>query len=144
MGEDREAALAPPIGDGEGLRGQYYDGARQNKGKRRLDRVDPVVDFDFGMSGPGEGINAKDFFIQWRGALRADVTGQYEITIRCTAAFVRATRMQRSRHRRIREWSWPPTSPRPASPFPMWMSWWTRACDEPPGSIQAAACRASI
>ncbi len=74
--------------DSGGLQGHYYDGARARRGNRKIDRLDQVVDFDFGNDGPGKGINPKDYHIQWSGSIRVDVTGSYEIVIRSTCAFV--------------------------------------------------------
>ena len=71
-----------------GLSAQYFDGARFRRENRKIERVDPVLSFDFGEEGPGEGINPKDFFIQWRGGVIADVTGRHEIVIRSSCAFI--------------------------------------------------------
>ena len=71
-----------------GLRAEYYDSSRPRRDKRKIERIDPSIDFDFQDKGPGEGINAGDFSIQWTGGLKVDVTGQYELIIRSTCAFV--------------------------------------------------------
>ncbi|MDP7014608.1 MAG: DUF1588 domain-containing protein [Pirellulaceae bacterium] len=71
-----------------GLKAQYFDGARPRRDKMKIERLDPLLDFDFGDTGPGEGINAKDFFIRWRGGLKVDETGEYEIAIRSSCAFI--------------------------------------------------------
>lgn len=71
-----------------GISAQYFDGARMNRKKRKIERVDPVIDFDFGNDGPGEGINAKDYMIYWRGSVLADVTGRHEIVIHSSCAFI--------------------------------------------------------
>ena len=47
-----------------------------------------VLNFDFQNDGPGEGIHPEDFYIHWRGALKVDLTGSYEIVIRSTCAFI--------------------------------------------------------
>ena len=73
---------------GNGLQAIYYDGSRPRNNKKKIERVDARIKFDFGDKGPGSGINAEDFFIRWRGGLQADVTGKYEITIRCSCAFI--------------------------------------------------------
>lgn len=72
----------------QGLRGLYFDGARFKNENKKIDRVDAAVNFDFKNDGPGSGINAKDFFIQWQGGIKADVTGRYTFVIRSTCAFV--------------------------------------------------------
>ena len=71
-----------------GLRGTYYIGSRQNADQKRLERTDAVIDFDFGDRGPGVGITPEDYCISWRGALRPDVTGEYEIVIDSSCSFV--------------------------------------------------------
>lgn len=71
-----------------GLKAQYFDGARFRRNNKRIERVDAVLDFDFGHEGPGEKINPKDYAIQWTGGLRADDTGRYELIVRSTCAFV--------------------------------------------------------
>lgn len=69
-----------------GLQGVYFDGARWKEDKKRIERTDPVLDFDFGNDGPGEGINAKDFYIHWGGSLVANHSGHYEIILRSTCS----------------------------------------------------------
>lgn len=70
-----------------GLTAEYYDGDRRNKEHRKLERVDPVLDFDFGLESPAEGINKNKFLIYWQGGIRADVTGRYEIIVRSSCSF---------------------------------------------------------
>ncbi len=77
----------PPPSDKFGLNAEYYDGDRRDKEHRKLERVDPVLDFDFGQESPGEGINKSKFVIYWRGGIRADVTGRYEIIVRSSCSF---------------------------------------------------------
>ena len=76
------------LSDSRGLRGEYYDGSRPRRDKRRIERIDATVDFDFADKGPGSNISAQDFSIQWNGGLKVDVTGRYEVIIRSTCAFV--------------------------------------------------------
>jgi len=71
-----------------GIRGRYYDGAKKNDSHKKIERTDRVLDFDFGNDGPGEGINPKDFCVEWRGAIKAVSTGSYEFIIRSSCAFV--------------------------------------------------------
>jgi len=71
-----------------GLKGYYYNGSVPRVGDKRLERTDQTLDFDFGHQGPGEGITPKDFCITWRGALRPDTTGEYEIVIDSTCSFL--------------------------------------------------------
>ncbi|MFP6613580.1 MAG: DUF1588 domain-containing protein [Pirellulales bacterium] len=77
-----------PYSDKYGLRGKYFDGSNLRRDKRKIERIDKVVEFDFEDKGPGEGIKANEFSIQWAGGLKIDVTGRYEVIIRSTCAFV--------------------------------------------------------
>lgn len=70
-----------------GLNAVYFDGARWSKDKIRIERVDPVINFDWGKESPGAEINPEDFYIHWRAGLKVDVTGRYEIVMNSTAAF---------------------------------------------------------
>lgn len=72
----------------QGIQGQYFAGARPNGENKKIERVDPVIDFDWGSDGPGEGISGDDFSVRWRGALRVENTGRYEFIIRSSCAFV--------------------------------------------------------
>ena len=71
-----------------GLNGLYFAGARFKRENKKIERVDATLDFDWMRDGPGEGIKADEFFVQWRGGVKADETGRYEIVIRSSCAFV--------------------------------------------------------
>ncbi len=70
-----------------GVSGKYFDGAGWNDKKKKIERVDPVIDFDFGHDGPGEGIDGKEFYVYWSGGLRTDVSGRYEFVVHSPTAF---------------------------------------------------------
>lgn len=72
----------------QGVAGNYYDGSRYKRENRKIERVDPVIDFDFGHESPGEGIKAESFFINWEGGLVVETTGRYEIVVRSSCSFV--------------------------------------------------------
>ena len=100
---------APKLDDLHGLRGEYFN-ARGFDGKKRLiDRLDPVVRFDFGTVGPPvenqkeqpkdkekekDKEKAKDkdkfdphqFCIRWEGSVIAPETGPYEFIVRTEQA----------------------------------------------------------
>ena len=78
----------PWLEDKYGAQGLYFDGTRWKDDKRKIKRIDPVVDFDFGDKGPGKGVNPKEFFIQWSGSIKPDRSGKYEIVVRSTCSFV--------------------------------------------------------
>lgn len=65
-----------------GVQASYFDANRWDKNKLRIERVDPVIDFDFGEASPGEGIDAQEFYVLWSGSLKVDISGRYEIVLR--------------------------------------------------------------
>ncbi|TWT81909.1 PA14 domain protein [Planctomycetes bacterium CA13] len=69
-----------------GVNAIYFDGDRWNDKKRKIERVDSVIDFDFGHDSPGEGIEPESFYIHWTGTLKADRTGDYELVLRSTCS----------------------------------------------------------
>ncbi len=71
-----------------GIQGQYFEGRRWKEENRKIRRVDPVLDFDFGHQGPGGEIGPEEFYIHWSGGLKVDATGHYEIVARSTCSFV--------------------------------------------------------
>lgn len=67
-------------GSQRGLRGQYFNGRRNRE--RLIDRVDPVVQFDFGTDGPDpDKFDATQFSIRWEGSLLAPESGEYEFIV---------------------------------------------------------------
>ncbi len=70
-----------------GVSGIYFDGQRWANDKKKIERVDPVLDFDFGREGPGEGIDPESFYIYWQGGIWAETTGRYEIVVNSTCSF---------------------------------------------------------
>ncbi|QDV25650.1 PA14 domain protein [Aureliella helgolandensis] len=73
--------------DKHGLKAEYFAGDRRRDENRKIERIDPFLDFDFGHDSPGEGIEAKSFAIQWEGGVVADVTGRYELVVDSTCSF---------------------------------------------------------
>ena len=86
-------AGVPGPSDEEGLKASYSSGGRRKKDsderseKKEFDRVDPYIQFDFGHKGPGKGLDAEEYRINWRGAVLAPREGRYEIVVRSTASF---------------------------------------------------------
>ena len=76
-----------PRTDDRGVLGEYFNGASRKKENRKIKRIDPVINFDWGKESPGEEIGAKAFYVNWRAGLKVEETGQYEIVMRSTAAF---------------------------------------------------------
>lgn len=71
-----------------GVKAIYFDGARWKNENKKIERVDSVIDFDYGHEGPGEGVSADEFYIYWEGGLKPDVTGLHEIVVHSTCSFV--------------------------------------------------------
>ena len=73
----------PPLDDRRGLRGEYFHGRRCIPENLVFARVDPEVDFDFGVEGPDpEQFEPNRFAIRWRGAVVPMETGHHEFVIR--------------------------------------------------------------
>ena len=65
-----------------GLRGEYFKSRRFRGGDRVLERIDPVVKFDFGVDGPDpEKFEPDQFSIRWEGSILAPETGEYEFIV---------------------------------------------------------------
>lgn len=71
-----------------GVKAIYFDGDRRKDEKKKIERVDPRIDFDWGNGSPGEEIRPKAFYVHWQGGIKADVSGRYEIVVRSTCSFV--------------------------------------------------------
>jgi hypothetical protein len=74
----------PPGPADRGLRGEYFRD-RGFGGPEHLvvDRVDPEIDFDFGLEGPDpEQFEGKRFAIRWTGSVLPPETGHYEFVVR--------------------------------------------------------------
>ncbi len=69
--------------DRHGLKAGYYDSRSPRRSKKKLDRVDPLVNFAFGTEAPNgiEGLRDNEFSIQWNGNVRAPETGYYDFVI---------------------------------------------------------------
>ncbi len=80
---DLVGSFDPPPRDGRrGLTGEYFRGSRRFREEQVvLERVDPVIDFDFAEWSPAEGIYAEQFSIRWTGSLFAPETGAYEFNL---------------------------------------------------------------
>ncbi len=68
----------------KGLHGEYYNSHRHwKKEDRIIDRVDPTVQFDFGVNMPGSDTEVGHrFFVRWQGGVLAPETGDYEFIVR--------------------------------------------------------------
>ncbi len=73
--------------DRRGISGTYFTGAGWGDDRLRIQRIDDVVDFDFGRGGPGEEIDPEVFYIHWHGSLLVPRSGRYEIIVRSSCSF---------------------------------------------------------
>jgi hypothetical protein len=65
-----------------GLKAEYFESDGMNKkARRKLEREDTALDFDFGEGAPVEGCSAEQFSIAWQGSLVAEDTGFYEFRL---------------------------------------------------------------
>ena len=71
-------------GEQRGLQGRYYKSRRFSKKDEVIERVDPIVDFDFKEGTPDkEKIpKAEQFSINWRGSIIITETGWYDFVIK--------------------------------------------------------------
>lgn len=67
----------PGIGTGNGLLGKYYNG--WDFGDLELERVDEVVDFNWGYDSPDPAIQNDQFSVRWQGYIEALSTETYDI-----------------------------------------------------------------
>ncbi|MGA2661306.1 MAG: PA14 domain-containing protein [Verrucomicrobiota bacterium] len=66
---------APRIGSGDGLWGDYRDWTSD----ATVSRVDPAIDFDWGLGSPADGIGATNFSTAWSGVLEAQFDEPYTL-----------------------------------------------------------------
>ena len=65
-----------------GLQAEYFQSKGMNKkDKSVIQRIDPVVRFDYGAGSPVEGITADQFSIAWSGSLLAPDSGEYQFRV---------------------------------------------------------------
>ncbi len=79
---DYRATIKPD--ERRGLRGEYFDAKNFQNDRRRIDRIDSEVRFDFGTVGPlsKEPFNPNTFCIRWEGSVLAQETGGHEFIVR--------------------------------------------------------------
>ena len=68
-------------GNGEGLTGTYYND--QNFETKMAERIDSIVDFDWGNTSPMPGLNADNFTARWKGKIQPQFTGNYTFYVTC-------------------------------------------------------------
>ena len=62
-----------------GLKGEYFTGT--NFERKVLDRVDPLVDFNWARQAPVPELTPDNFSIRWTGFIAAPAVGQYKLAL---------------------------------------------------------------
>jgi cytochrome c553 len=78
----------PAVDDRRGLRAEYFSSRNFDRQKGLIyERIDPEVDFDFGLEGPDpEQFQPNRFAIRWTGSIVPPETGIYEFVLRSDQA----------------------------------------------------------
>lgn len=72
---------APPQDAGDGLKGEYFARAGgMLQGAPVLTRVDPRIDFSWGMAAPDPAVGVDDFAVRWTGFIRVPLSATYTFT----------------------------------------------------------------
>ena len=70
-------------GKEHGLRAQYNPSRNLNRDRKRVERIDAEVNFDWGTESPiPEKFEAGEFSVRWQGSVFAPDTGEYEFILR--------------------------------------------------------------
>jgi len=73
----------PPVDDQRGLKAEYFNGRGFDRKKLAVERIDPEVQFDFGVASPDANtMESKRFSIRWTGSVVPPETGRYEFLVR--------------------------------------------------------------
>ena len=75
------------ISDKRGLQADYYNDRRFNRRERKIERVDPRVDFNFGAKSPQDDIRDSEFSIRWQGSVLIEASGEYEFGVKTENGF---------------------------------------------------------
>ena len=65
----------PPSGGGNGLQAIYYD--NMNFSGTSISRIDPVIDFNWGLGSPNPQIGNETYSVRWEGSIEAPTSGTY-------------------------------------------------------------------
>ena len=73
------AVTAPPTGNGTGLTGNYFN--NMDFTAAALQRVDPVIDFNWGTGSPDPSMGVETFSVRWEGDIQANYSEVYTFYI---------------------------------------------------------------
>jgi mono/diheme cytochrome c family protein len=69
-------------GEERGLRAQYNPSRNFRRDSKRIERVDPEINFDWGVESPQpDKLDANEFSVRWQGTVLAPDTGEYEFVV---------------------------------------------------------------
>ncbi len=72
----------------KGLWAEYYESEKMTKTQsKKIERVDPFIDFDFGTEAPKDTIDKTQFAIIWDGSINIRDTGYYQFKVRTPNGF---------------------------------------------------------
>lgn len=76
--------VAAAVGIGSGLKGTYfaYNAKRDVITKQVGFRIDPVIDFDWGLGKPHQLAPANNFFVYWEGSVLPEFSEEYRLRVR--------------------------------------------------------------
>ncbi len=76
-------APSPAQAGPHGLQAEIFDGRDFRRERRKVERTDPGIAFDFGTNAPPDsGAGAAEFSIRWRGSVLAGDSGDHEFRLR--------------------------------------------------------------
>ena len=73
-----ETNTASITGNVHGVRGTYF--SQENLEGKSIVRLDPIIDFDWGLGSPAAFIGADHFSVRWEAQLEAPATGEFTFT----------------------------------------------------------------
>jgi len=74
LSENQGAAIKEPEIELNGLRGRYYSNILHKDAP--IERIDPVISFDWGEAAPAEGVTPNGFSVRWEGDVESPVSGE--------------------------------------------------------------------
>lgn len=75
------------FGDKRGIKGDYFNAKGWRNDKKVFDRIDGIINFDFGTKSPEPGkIEDYEFYIHWFGGMLAHETGWHDIIVQSNQA----------------------------------------------------------